>query len=179
MVAATMWDRYRRRGRMDRAPAEGLLERMSSGECLAAEGRLSCSDAVAERMMWRLPRCAARPVRIVPYRHAGAQDTPGYVLVAQPRDQPRDRHRLPPGHDRGADRPCGKATAILLAIQVARRVLRDGGTAVGSPAVLGWSNRNLSGIGGGDLVPTPTGSVQAYDGREVTSGHRELLFAGS
>lgn len=128
--------------------------------------------------MWRLPRgCAkhGRSVRDRPQWHAGAQDTPGYrAFVAQPRDQPRDRHRLPPGHDRGADRPLCGSHRQSAGHQVACRVLRDGGTAadavVAAQAVLGLVEPQSSGIGGGGYLvyfDARTGSVQAYDGREV------------
>lgn len=151
---------------------------MSSGECLVASGRLGgCSDAVAERM-WRLPRgCAkhGRSVRDRPQWHAGAQDTPGYrAFVAQPRDQPR----IATGYRRDMTvvrtAHYAAATANPLATQVACRVLRDGGTAadavVAAQAVLGLVEPQSSGIGGGGYLvyfDARTGSVQAYDGREV------------
>lgn len=66
------------------------------------------------------------------------------------------------------------ATANPLATQVACRVLRDGGTAadavVAAQAVLGLVEPQSSGIGGGGYLvyfDARTGSVQAYDGREV------------
>jgi len=66
------------------------------------------------------------------------------------------------------------ATANPLATQAACRVLRDGGTAadalVVAQAVLGLVEPQSSGLGGGGFVlyyDAHTGSVQAYDGREV------------
>ena len=66
------------------------------------------------------------------------------------------------------------ATANPLATQEACRVLRDGGTAadalVTAQAVLGLVEPQASGIGGGGFLlyyDARTGSVQAYDGREV------------
>jgi gamma-glutamyltranspeptidase/glutathione hydrolase len=66
------------------------------------------------------------------------------------------------------------ATANPLATQAACRVLHDGGTAadalVVAQAVLGLVEPQSSGLGGGGFVlyyGAHTGSVQAYDGREV------------
>jgi gamma-glutamyltranspeptidase / glutathione hydrolase len=66
------------------------------------------------------------------------------------------------------------ATANPLATQAACRVLHDGGTAadalVVAQAVLGLVEPQSSGLGGGGFVlyyDAHTGSVQAYDGREV------------
>jgi gamma-glutamyltranspeptidase / glutathione hydrolase len=66
------------------------------------------------------------------------------------------------------------ATANPLATQAACRILRDGGTAadalVVAQAVLGLVEPQSSGLGGGGFVlyyDAHTGSVQAYDGREV------------
>lgn len=66
------------------------------------------------------------------------------------------------------------ATANPLATQAACRVLRDRGTAadalVVAQAVLGLVEPQSSGLGGGGFVlyyDAGTGSVQAYDGREV------------
>lgn len=151
---------------------------MSSGECLVASGRLGgCSDAVAERM-WRLPRgCAkhGRSVRDRPQWHAGAQDTPATVpssrnLATNPEiatGYRRDMTVVRTAH-------YAAATANPLATQVACRVLRDGGTAadavVAAQAVLGLVEPQSSGIGGGGYLvyfDARTGSVQAYDGREV------------
>jgi gamma-glutamyltranspeptidase / glutathione hydrolase len=66
------------------------------------------------------------------------------------------------------------ATANPLSTQAACRVLRDGGTAadalVVAQAVLGLVEPQSSGVGGGGFLlyyDARTGSVQAYDGREV------------
>lgn len=66
------------------------------------------------------------------------------------------------------------ATANPLSTQAACRVLRDGGTAadamVVAQAVLGLVEPQSSGLGGGGFAvyyDARTGSVQAYDGREV------------
>ncbi|HUE35467.1 MAG TPA: gamma-glutamyltransferase family protein [Mycobacterium sp.] len=66
------------------------------------------------------------------------------------------------------------ATANPLSTQAACRVLRNGGTAadalVVAQAVLGLVEPQSSGLGGGGFVvyyDAQTGSVQAYDGREV------------
>ena len=66
------------------------------------------------------------------------------------------------------------ATANPLATQAACRILRDGGTAadamVVAQAVLGLVEPQSSGLGGGGFAlyyDAHTGSVQAYDGREV------------
>jgi len=66
------------------------------------------------------------------------------------------------------------ATANPLATQAACRILHDGGTAadalVVAQAVLGLVEPQSSGLGGGGFVlyyDAHTGSVQAYDGREV------------
>jgi gamma-glutamyltranspeptidase / glutathione hydrolase len=66
------------------------------------------------------------------------------------------------------------ATANPLSTQAACRVLRDGGTAadalVTAQAVLGLAEPQSSGLGGGGFVlyyDAGTGSVRAYDGREV------------
>ena len=65
-------------------------------------------------------------------------------------------------------------TANPLATQAACGVLRDGGTAadalVTAQAVLGLVEPQSSGIGGGGFLlyyDAATGSVQAYDGREI------------
>lgn len=79
------------------------------------------------------------------------------------------------------------ATANPLATQVACRVLRDGGTAadavVAAQAVLGLVEPQSSGIGGGGYLvyfDARTGSVQAYDGREVApAAPPRTTFAGS
>lgn len=128
--------------------------------------------------MWRLPRgCAkhGRSVRDRPQWHAGAQDTPATVpssrnLATNPEiatGYRRDMTVVRTAH-------YAAATANPLATQVACRVLRDGGTAadavVAAQAVLGLVEPQSSGIGGGGYLvyfDARTGSVQAYDGREV------------
>ena len=66
------------------------------------------------------------------------------------------------------------ATANPLATQAACRVLRDGGSAVdalvAAQAVLGLVEPQSSGVGGGGFLvyyDAGSGTVQAYDGREV------------
>ena len=117
---------------------------------------------------------SARSVRDRRQRHPGAEDH-GSVVVRQ-------------GHLGGPETATGYrkdmtavhtnryavATANPLATQAACEVLRDGGTAadalVTAQAVLGLVEPQSSGLGGGGFLlyyDAASGSVQAYDGREV------------